>query len=230
MNVSQFFPSKYVKAPDLNGREVTVEIDRVAVEKVGAPPKIEDKLVLYFRKATKGMILNKVNAMTIAAMYSPETENWSGRRVTLYPTRVQAFGAMHEVIRVKPMEPPNSSAAPEPPHFDDAEDVIDNEDVDDVMATGTPAPDSAEAALHELRTVCNELGNELYGDTWASVAKRNAGRVSKGSGSIDELTPDQLQQLITGMNKLKASRANIASATQEAIPSTSSGQAQSVTA
>lgn len=152
MNISQFFPSKYVKAPDLNGRNITVAIDRLEVERVGVPPKVEDKLVLYFRNATKGMILNRTNAMTIAAMYSPESDNWTGQRITLYSTRVNAFGAMHDVIRIRPEVPPapKAGAAAEVTQFDDAEDVIDDEDVDEVMATGVPIERNIDTETGEI--------------------------------------------------------------------------------
>lgn len=75
-----------------------------------------------------------------------------------------------------------------------------------------PQPDSADVTLMHLRTLCNELGEELYGDAWPNVAKRNVAKLAKGSTGIDELTPDQLQTMITGLGKIKASRATIAEA------------------
>jgi len=48
------------------------------------------------------------------------------------------------------------------------------------------------------------LGQELYGDQWEHVCKRNAKRVSAGkTEDANELTPEQVQMLIAGMSKLK---------------------------
>jgi hypothetical protein len=65
MKISQLFPSKYVKAVDLNGKTVTLTIAKLAIEELGHGPEKERKPVLYFERATKGLVLNRTNAMTI---------------------------------------------------------------------------------------------------------------------------------------------------------------------
>lgn len=142
MNVNEIWPSKYIKAMDLNGRDITVEIDRLAIEEIGVPPKIEAKPVLYFKKAKKSMVCNRVNGMTIAAMYGPETAAWEGKRVTLFPTRVTAFGSVFEVIRIRPQMPPPpkpQETKQEETHFADSEDIPDD-DVNDPTATVVEGP------------------------------------------------------------------------------------------
>lgn len=109
MNIYQLFPSDYLRAADLNNRPFTLTIERFAVEEMGQPP--EEKPVVYFEHADKGLVLNKTNAMAIASLYGPETDAWVGKRITIYPTQVQAFGKMQDAIRVKPSIPP----APQPP-------------------------------------------------------------------------------------------------------------------
>lgn len=54
MNINQVFPSKYIAAADLNGQQVAVTIERVAMEPVAQnePPKP----VLYFQGKKKGMV------------------------------------------------------------------------------------------------------------------------------------------------------------------------------
>lgn len=133
MNVNQVFPSKYVRAADLGGREIALQMARCIMEKMSAGegrPE-EQKPVLYFAKATKGLVLNRTNAMTIAAAYGPETDAWAGKWVTLYATRVKAFGAMHDAIRVKTGGGPSKPTPPVEEHpLDDLEDVVDDGDLD----------------------------------------------------------------------------------------------------
>lgn len=131
MKVSQLFPSKFVKAADLGGRPVTLTIAKLVVEELGHGAEKERKPVLYFAKATKGLVLNRTNGMTIAGLYGDESDEWTGKRITIYPTKVRAFGAMQDCIRVReeiPAEPrpqPTPSEIEEAPEIDDAEDYTD---------------------------------------------------------------------------------------------------------
>jgi hypothetical protein len=74
MKISDIFPSKYLKAEDLEGANVTVTIEQVNREEVG--PKKESKLVISFANTLKKMVLNKTNAATIAKLYGEETDEW----------------------------------------------------------------------------------------------------------------------------------------------------------
>jgi len=63
----------------------------------------------------------------------------------------------------------------------------------------------------ELFEHFNALGEELYGDQWEKVCRRNVNRISGGkSRESNELTPEQLQQLIDGMMKVKGKREPVA--------------------
>ena len=133
MKISQLVPSKYVKAADLNGKTVTLIIAKLVLEELGHGAEKERKAVLYFQKATKGLVLNRTNAMTIASLYGDESDEWAGKRISIYPTRIRAFGAMQDTIRVReeiPAQPrPQSAnlAVEEAAEIDDAEDVTDVE-------------------------------------------------------------------------------------------------------
>lgn len=134
MKVSKLFPNKYVKAAELNGKTVTLTIARLTVEEMGHGNEKEQKPVLHFNKATKGLVLNRTNAMTIAGLYGDETDDWVGKRINIYPTRIRAFGAMQDTIRVReeiPAEPKPQSPShevEEASEIDDAEDVTDIEE------------------------------------------------------------------------------------------------------
>lgn len=97
MDINGAFPSTYLKAADLQKREVTVAIDRVAMEDIGG----DHKPVLYFQGKEKGLVLNKTNSMNIAAAYGPETDMWTGHKVTLYPAWVDFQGRSVEAIRCR---------------------------------------------------------------------------------------------------------------------------------
>lgn len=135
MKISQVFPSKYVAAADLNGKTVALTIKTVTMEEMTThDSKKVQKPVVWFEKATKGFVLNLTNAKIIAALYGDETDDWTGKRIAIYPTRVKAFGQMQDCIRVReeiPAQPkPTAQAAAveEPSGIDDDEDVTDHVD------------------------------------------------------------------------------------------------------
>jgi len=99
MDISAAFPSKYLKAADLQGREVKVVIDRVEFETLGD----DRKMVMYFQHKNKGMVVNKTNANRIAFAYGSETDDWAGKEITLKAEPVDFQGRMVEAIRVKMM-------------------------------------------------------------------------------------------------------------------------------
>ena len=116
MDVNQIYPSKYLAAVDLKGKEVPVVINRVVMEPVGQ--NNESKPIAYFEGHEKGLVLNKTNSMNIATGYGPETNNWSGCGVILFPAWVDYAGKSVEAIRVRPSPsakaPTQQSGAPTP--------------------------------------------------------------------------------------------------------------------
>lgn len=98
MKLGEVFPSNYIKASDLQGREVNVVIARAVMEKLGD----DDKLVLYFQNRQKGMVCNKTNANRIALAYGDDTDDWIGREIVIYPDIVDFQGKAVEAIRAKP--------------------------------------------------------------------------------------------------------------------------------
>lgn len=145
MNINDLFPSKYVKAMDLGDKIVTVTIKEMTVERLGHGNEQEQKPVLWFTNATKGLVLNRTNAMIIASLYSPETDNWKGKQISLYAARVKAFGAWHEAVRVKEQVPArNVGAARIPDAMQEAPPIEDEEDLLDVDEGQEPTGASAD--------------------------------------------------------------------------------------
>jgi hypothetical protein len=73
---------------------------------------------------------------------------------------------------------------------------------------------SATNVSKEMSALFNEfnaLGQEIYGDQWEKVCRRNVSRISNGKAEdSSELTGDQVQQLIAGMMKVKEQRQPVA--------------------
>lgn len=99
-DIDKIFPSRYLKAADLDGREITVTIKDVKLENVGQTK--DSRPVLYFRGTNKGLVLNVTNSKRIATMVgSKDTDDWEGHRIILYPTETEFQGDTVDCIRVK---------------------------------------------------------------------------------------------------------------------------------
>jgi len=110
-NINDAFPSNYLKASDLQGRQAVVTIDRVEFEAVGR--EREMKAVVYFTGKQKGMVLNKTNAKKITEItQSALTEEWPGHAVVLYPTETEFGGETVECVRIKPVAKVPARQAP----------------------------------------------------------------------------------------------------------------------
>jgi hypothetical protein len=114
MRTSEAFPSKYLKASDLQQRQVLVKMGRVEYEMIGD----DKKLILYFQGKEKGMVLNKTNANNISIIYGDETDDWTGHEIVLFEAMVDFQGKTVPAIRVrgpsrnKSARPPQQQAQP----------------------------------------------------------------------------------------------------------------------
>lgn len=97
MNINGAFPSTYLKAADLEGKNVKVTIRSVILEEVGQ----DRKPILYFEGHEKGLVLNRTNSNTISDAYGPETDDWRGATIELFPAMVDFQGRSVEAIRVR---------------------------------------------------------------------------------------------------------------------------------
>lgn len=97
MQISEAFPSKYLKASDLQGRNVMVKMSHAAFEEIGG----DKKLILYFQGKEKGMVLNKTNANNISDIYGDDTDDWAGEPIVLVEAMVDFQGKTVPAIRVR---------------------------------------------------------------------------------------------------------------------------------
>jgi hypothetical protein len=98
VKLNEVFPSNYVKADDLKGREVSVVISEAKMEKLGS----DTKLVIYFQNKEKGMVCNKTNANRIAYLYGEDTDDWIGKEIVLASEFVEYQGKTVKGLRVRP--------------------------------------------------------------------------------------------------------------------------------
>ncbi len=101
MRISEAYPSKYLKAADLDGQDRTVSIRTCVQEELGQGSEMEVKPVLYFDGGQKGLVLNKTNAQAIAEDYGDDTEAWAGREIVLFIQKVTFQGKLTPAIRVR---------------------------------------------------------------------------------------------------------------------------------
>ncbi|HLA99663.1 MAG TPA: hypothetical protein VJL34_14545 [Anaerolineales bacterium] len=103
MKLEQMFPRRYASGADLNG-PVTLTIARVQPEKMhsGFGQDESSKYVIYFQEAKKGVVMSRTLAHQIAqAVGSEDTDEWGGRKVTIYPEPVNVAGVPRVAIRAR---------------------------------------------------------------------------------------------------------------------------------
>ena len=90
MDINSKFPSTFLKAADLKGREVRLQIatppagDPVSEEIVRGSDGDERLVVLYFAGTDRGLVLNKTNANALCDVLGGESRQWCGAEVTLF--------------------------------------------------------------------------------------------------------------------------------------------------
>lgn len=111
MKISGAFPSRYLRAADLQGKQAAVVMSHVTMETIGD----DERPVLYFKGKDKGLVLNKTNANTIADMFGDDTQDWRDGEILLFETSVEFQGKIMAGIRcrIPPRKP-----EPKPPEID----------------------------------------------------------------------------------------------------------------
>ncbi len=110
MNINDQFPSKYLKASDLQGRSISVKIREVVSETIGQ----DQRTVMYFVGKQKGMVVNRTNGMTIAEIWGPETDAWIGGELEIFSMKVPYQGKLTDGLRVRVPTKRPAQRAPAP--------------------------------------------------------------------------------------------------------------------
>jgi hypothetical protein len=104
MNIGKAFPSKYLKASDIDeGQQIKVIIDHVKMEAIGSDES-EQKPVCYFVGKEKGVVLNKTSADMLSAQYGQDTDDWKDKDAVIYTVETSFQGKACMGLRVKPVK------------------------------------------------------------------------------------------------------------------------------
>jgi hypothetical protein len=118
MKLSDAFPSRFLKAADLGGKPVVVEIaDAVEEPLKGLDGKTTNKVVLYFKNKKKALALNRTNFESVADVTGEaDSDDWIGHEIELFPTATEMAGKRTDCIRIRAVKrPPLKTAGKLPP-------------------------------------------------------------------------------------------------------------------
>jgi len=106
MKVSQMVESKYLRKEDIEEDKVVtikgVRQDNLA--KDGMPDEM--RWVIGFQEFAKPMVLNITSIRVLEAAFGDETDDWKGKKVTLYVDPNVSFqGRVVGGLRLRPMKP-----------------------------------------------------------------------------------------------------------------------------
>jgi len=97
--VSDIFRGESLKASDLKGKDVSVTIKSWDIKEFSASEK---KIELYFTETDRSLILNKINANSIAKeLQTEDLDKWSGATVVLCPDKTDFQGERVDCIRIR---------------------------------------------------------------------------------------------------------------------------------
>jgi hypothetical protein len=121
MELAEIFPSRFLKASDLQGKEHRVKIESAKPERLGD----QTKLILTFVNRTKQMVCNKTNSNTIAEALGSNTDNWIGGEIILFAATVSGPNGLVQGIRCRAVPraapQPRPEAAPAQPRGQDVD-------------------------------------------------------------------------------------------------------------
>ena len=119
-NINSVFGGGFLKAEDLQGRNVKVKINKVEVKQFDDG----DKLIVHFEGKDKALVCNKTNASIIAEVTGKnDTDDWLGESIWLVTKKVEFQGKLVPAIRVALEQPTQAAptkapAKPAPPTGD----------------------------------------------------------------------------------------------------------------
>ena len=108
----KFMDKNYLGSWDVpDGEDLVLTIDKAARDDVKNERGSERKLTLHFVEDYKPMILNATNSKALSeAVGSTKVEDWSGKRVAIYTTKVTAFGGTTDALRIRNYPPRKTKA------------------------------------------------------------------------------------------------------------------------
>ena len=83
MNAKKMNLGKYFKSEEIeDDGDVHLKISGVSEEEVGEAKEL--KWILHFSNSAQGLVLNKTNTSAIMALHGSETDDWTGKNVSIF--------------------------------------------------------------------------------------------------------------------------------------------------
>ena len=118
MKMSELTSGNYLSAAELEGRDVTVQLERIDFETMQQREGqgTEQKPVAYFLGKTKGLVLNKTNLRALEEMGLEDTDQIPAKfpKLMLYTVETQMGKGLR--LRVTDGQPPIAPATDPNPH------------------------------------------------------------------------------------------------------------------
>jgi hypothetical protein len=124
------FPSKYLRASDLNDTAIVGTIQSATTEILKSPDGTQQtKTILSFKGGKKTLPLNMTNWDAVATITGEgDTDKWPGHKVELYSTTTEMKGKTVDCIRIRaPAQrelPKQKPPAPKQPPAEEMDDEI----------------------------------------------------------------------------------------------------------
>lgn len=99
MEATKLCPAPHLEAADFP-TDTEVTIKNVAIKDDIGEDKVT-KGVVFFEECDRGMVLNRTNLKRIIAQHGNETDEWAGKKITLYPSETDYGGRTVPCIRVR---------------------------------------------------------------------------------------------------------------------------------
>src|SRR5262249_36146898 len=101
--LNEAFPSKYLKATDLEGGPVVATIKLAALENIkDFNGNQVPKYVLYFSKALKPLPLNRTNFESVMDISGiDDSDDWGGTKVEVFATTTSMNGKTLDCVRLR---------------------------------------------------------------------------------------------------------------------------------
>jgi hypothetical protein len=90
LDFDELYPGRFIKAGDLKGRDVNLTITKVRIEELEGTKGKQTKGIVSFKESRKEIVLNRTNGECLKAMFGRDTGEWVGKRVTLYPAKIES--------------------------------------------------------------------------------------------------------------------------------------------
>jgi hypothetical protein len=105
-DVRKWLDRKVMYACDLEGKDWTLEIERVEQGEISTEGGKKGMPMCHFKGAKKPLGLNSTNTNTIGQLLGTfEASRWPGNRVTLYVTTTKTKAGIVDCIRVRNVKP-----------------------------------------------------------------------------------------------------------------------------